>query len=182
MNDLEKLFLSELQDIYDAEHQLVKALDELKDAAKAPELKAAFASHLLETKTHVKRLEDVFQALGQKPKRQTCNAIEGIIDETQTLAEKFADNTALDAGLIAAAQKAEHYEITSYGSLCAWARELGNTHIESLLRQIQDEERAADEKLSQLAQSALNREATWSDTDKSSSTMATLKKLVTHGT
>lgn len=181
MNDLEKLFMSELRDIYDAEHQLVKGLTELTNTARASELKDAFSEHLLETRNHIVRLENVFQILGEKPKRQTCDAIEGIIDEAQTLSEEFADNSALDAGLIAAAQKAEHYEITTYGSLCAWARELGNDGIETLLRQNQDEERAADEKLTALGQAALNREASLHDTDKSSSTAASFKKFVTHG-
>jgi len=181
MNDLEKLFVSELRDIYDAEQQLTDAVSELEESARSPELKTAFSEHLQETKNHVNRLEQVFQLLGEKPKRKTCDAMEGIIDEGQTLAKEFAENSALDAGLIAAAQKAEHYEITSYGSLCSWARELGKDSIERLLRQNQEEEKKADAKLTKLASSSLNREATWQNTEKSSETAASFKKFVTHG-
>jgi ferritin-like metal-binding protein YciE len=182
MNDLEKLFVSELKDIYDGEQQLVKALTEMEEVATSGELKSAFHEHCEETKTHVNRLESVFRELGQEPKPKTCHGIEGIVDEGQTLAKEFADNAALDAALIAAGQKAEHYEISSYGTLCSWAEELGRTNVSSLLRQNLSEEKAADEKLTRLAETARNPEAAGRDTEKKSEGAAKISKLASHGT
>jgi ferritin-like metal-binding protein YciE len=181
MNDLEKLFVSELKDIYDGEQQLVKALSELEKTATAGELKSAFHDHLEETKTHVNRLESVFREIGEEPKRKTCHGIEGIIDEGQLIAKEFADNSALDAALIAAGQKAEHYEITSYGSLCSWSEELGRSNVTSLLKQNLSEEKAADQKLTQLAKSGRNAEAKTRDTEKKSEGSAKVSKVFSHG-
>lgn len=182
MNDLEKLFVSELKDIYDGEHQLVKALGELEKNAVSGELKSAFHEHLQQTKAHVNRLEQVFQHIGESPRRKTCHGLEGIIDEGQMLAKEFQGNSALDAALITAAQKSEHYEITSYGSLCSWAEELGQDQLATLLKENLKEEKEADEKLSRLALSSRNPEGIRRDTDKRSETAAAFSKMATHGT
>jgi ferritin-like metal-binding protein YciE len=181
MNDLEKIFVSELKDIYDGEQQLVNALVEMEQSASSGELKSAFHEHLEETRNHVNRLESVFREIGEEPKRKTCHGLEGIIDEGQLMAKEFADNSALDAALIAAGQKAEHYEITSYGTLCSWADELGRPEVSSQLRQNLEEERAADEKLTTLAQMGRNPAATQHDTEKKSEGSATISKLASHG-
>src|SRR5579872_105494 len=156
MNDLEKLFLSELKSMYDGEQQLVKALPEMAESAESDELKRAFTGHCEETKNHVNRLEQVFRTVGQEPDRKDCKGIEGIIDDGEMVSKEFKDNAALDAALIAAGQKAEHYEICSYGSLCTWAKELGNSQALSLLKEILSEEKEADEKLTQLAKEDRN--------------------------
>ena len=182
MNDLEKLFVSELKDIYDGEQQLVEALGELEKNAVSGELKSAFREHLQQTKGHVNRLEQVFQQIGEEPKRKTCHGIEGIVDEGQMIATEFNGNSALDAALIAAAQKTEHYEITSYGSLCSWAEELGQNRIVELLKQNLSEEKETDAKLSRLAVAARNPEARRQNTEKKSETSAAFSKMATHGT
>jgi ferritin-like metal-binding protein YciE len=166
MNDLEKLFLTELKDMYDGEQQLVKALPEMEKSAASQELKHAFHEHWEQTQTQVNRLETVFRELGEEPRRKSCKGLEGIIDEGETVASEFRDNTALDAGLIAAGQKAEHYEIASYGSLCTWAEELGKSQVAALLKQNLSEEKEADEKLSHLAEQYRNAEAMRHDTAK----------------
>lgn len=182
MNDLEKLFVSELKDIYDGEQQLVEALAELEESASSGELKSAFREHLQQTKGHVNRLEQVFKEIGEAPKRKACHGIEGIIDEGQMLAEEFDGNSALDAALISAAQKSEHYEITSYGSLCSWADTLGQDTVATLLKQNLKEEKEADAKLTRLAESARNPEAAQRDSKKKSETRAAFSKMATHGT
>ncbi len=166
MNDLQKLFLTELEDMYDAEKQLVEALPEMEESAQSVELKNAFRQHLEQTKTHVNRLENVFRAMGQEPDRRTCKGIEGIIDEGQQIAKEFRKNSALDAGLIAAAQKVEHYEITSYGTLCSWAEQLQNPQILSWLKENLSEEKMADQLLTRVAESDRNVEAMAHDTKK----------------
>ena len=181
MNDLEKLFLSELKDIYDGEQKLVDALPAMVDSAESGELKTCFSRHLEQTKSHVNRLEEVFRAIGQEPKRKSCQGLEGIIDEAQTLSMEFKGNTALDAALISSGQKAEHYEITSYGSLCTWAKEMGNDRVLSLLKQNLSEEKEADEMLTKIGTSACNLEALKHDTAKKSETAAKLGKAVTAG-
>ncbi len=181
MNDLEKLFVSELKDIYDGEQQLVKALGELEKSAVSEELKRAFHEHLEETKGHVNRLEQAFKEVGESPRRKTCHGIEGIIDEGQMLAREFEGNSALDAALITAAQKSEHYEITSYGSLCTWAEELGHDRLASLLKENLKEEKQADQKLSHLVISAHNPKASRHDTAKRSETGAAVSKMAGHG-
>lgn len=182
MNDLQKLFISELKDMYDGEQQLVDALAEMEKSADSAELKSAFHEHLEETKGHVNRLEQVFKQIGETPKRKTCHGIEGIIDEGQMLSKEFQGNAALDAALITAGQKSEHYEITSYGSLCSWAEELGLDPVADLLKQNLSEEKHADEKLTQLAEASRNPEAKLSDKAKKSEASAAFSKMASHGT
>lgn len=182
MNDLEKLFVSELKDIYDGEQQLVKALGELEKNAVSEELKSAFHEHQEQTRNHVNRLESIFEEIGESPKRKTCHGIEGIVDEGQMIAKEFSGNAALDAALIAAGQKAEHYEITSYGTLCTWAEEIGNAAVLRLLKENLSEEKEADAKLTHLAESARNSEARMHDTKKKSESSAAFSKIASHGT
>ena len=153
MNDL---FVHQLQDIYYAEQQLVKALPKLADKATDPQLKQAFLSHLKETEGHVKRLEDVFQMHGVKAKAVNCPAIDGIIQEANETAGEVEEKAVLDAALINAAQAAEHYEITRYGSLVAWAKQLGRNDCAAVLQKTLDEEKSADQKLTAIAESKVN--------------------------
>jgi ferritin-like metal-binding protein YciE len=156
---LQKLFLDELRDVYHAEKQLTKALPKLAKAATAPELREAFESHLAETETQVQRLEQVFELLGEAAKTKTCAGMAGIVEEGSDLIKESEKGAALDAGLIAGAQRAEHYEMAAYGSLMAWAKALGHDEVIELLEATLDEEKAADEKLSQLAEESINSEA-----------------------
>jgi ferritin-like metal-binding protein YciE len=178
MNDLEKLFLGELADIYDGEHQLTKALPKMADMAQSNELRSAFRSHLEETKRHAERLEQVFRTCNQSPRRKTCKGLAGIIDEGELVATEFKENSALDAALVSAAQKTEHYEMTSYGALCTWAKELGNQQALSLLKENLREEKETDEKLTRLAESGLNAIATQHDTKKKGETASKISHAV----
>ena len=153
MNDL---FVHQLQDIYYAEKQLVKALPKMADKATEKQLKQGFLSHLEETKTHVQRLEEVFRMHGAEVKAVNCPAIDGIIKEAEEVAGEVEDKAVLDAALINAAQAAEHYEITRYGSLIAWARQLGRNDCAGVLQKTLDEEKAADKNLTALAESKVN--------------------------
>ena len=153
MNDL---FVHQLQDIYYAEKQLVKALPKMAEKATDKQLKQGFPTHLDETKTHVQRLEQVFQMHGAEVKAVDCPAIDGIIEEADEVAGEVDDKSVLDAALINAAQAAEHYEITRYGSLVAWAKQLGRNDCASILQKTLDEERATDKKLTTLAESRIN--------------------------
>src|SRR5258707_268991 len=153
MNDL---FVHQLQDIYYAEKQLVKALPKMAEKATDKELKQGFLKHLDETNVHVQRLEQVFQMHGAEIKAVTCPAIDGIIKEADETAGDVADKLVLDAALINAAQAAEHYEIARYGSLIAWAKQLGRNDCASVLQKTLDEERATDKKLTTLAESRIN--------------------------
>jgi ferritin-like metal-binding protein YciE len=153
------LFVHQLQDIYYAEKQLVKALPKMAEKATSPQLKQAFLSHLEETKGHVVRVEQVFKMHGVEPKAVDCPAIDGIIKEANEIAGEVSDKQVLDAALIAAAQAAEHYEITRYGTLVAWAKQLGRNDCASVLEQTLEQEHAADEKLTSLAESGINRKA-----------------------
>ena len=153
MNDL---FVHQLQDIYYAEKQLVKALQKMADKATDKQLKQGFLTHLDETKTHVQRLEQVFQMLGAQVKAVDCPAIDGIIEEADEVAGEVEDKSVLDAALINAAQAAEHYEIVRYGSLVAWAKQLGRNDCASILQKTLDEEKATDKKLTTLAESRIN--------------------------
>src|SRR6267142_3761436 len=153
MNDL---FIHQLQDIYYAEKQLVKALPRMAEKATDKQLKQGFMTHLDETKTHVQRLEQVFQMHGAAVKAVDCPAIDGIIEEADEVAGEVDDKSVLDAALINAAQAAEHYEITRYGSLVAWAKQLGRNDCASILQKTLDEERATDKKLTTLAESKIN--------------------------
>ena len=156
MNDL---FVHQLQDIYYAEQQLVKALPKMAEKASDPQLKQGFLSHLDETKTHVKRLEQVFQMHGAKVKAVDCPAIDGIIEEADEVAGEVDDKNVLDAALINAAQAAEHYEIVRYGSLIAWARQLGRSDCASILQKTLDEEKTTDKKLTSIAEGKVNLKA-----------------------
>jgi len=156
---LHDAFIDELRDAYDAEKQLTKALPKLAKAASSPELRAAFEAHLEETRGQVSRLEEVFATLDEKVRGKHCDGIEGIIEEGKSVMEEDFDDTTMDACLIAAGQRAEHYEMAAYGTLVAWARVMGHTEAASLLQETLNEEKAADKKLSSLAESGINREA-----------------------
>ncbi len=151
-NDLKQLFLDELADVYDAEQQLTKALPQMIKAAQNDELKEGFESHLEETREHVKRLEQAAKNMGVSLKKTTCEAMKGLIEEAKELIDEHEDSSALDDALIAAAQKVEHYEIATYGTLCAWAERLEFEEPLELLEQTLDEEKAADEKLTVVAE------------------------------
>jgi ferritin-like metal-binding protein YciE len=153
MNDL---FVHQLQDVYYAEKQLVKALPTMAEKASDPQLKQGFLTHLEETRNHVTRLEQVFKMHGAEIKAVNCPAIDGIIEEADDTAGEVADKNVLDAALINAAQAAEHYEITRYGSLVAWAKQLGRNDCASILQKTLDEEKATDRKLTSLAESKIN--------------------------
>jgi ferritin-like metal-binding protein YciE len=150
------LFVHQLQDIYYAEQQLVKALPKMADKATEKQLKQDFLLHLDETKIHVQRLEQVFKSLGLAVKAVDCPAIDGIIEEADEVTGEVADPAVLDAALINAAQAAEHYEIARYGSLIAWARQLGRNEIAALLQKTLEEEKVTDRKLTTLAEGKVN--------------------------
>ena len=156
---LQDLFVEELRDMYDAEKRLLKALPKMARAAESPQLKTAFTTHARETERQVTRLEQVFRSLGQQPRGKKCDGIMGIIEESNTAMEEL-DGVLLDAALIAGAQKAEHYEIASYGTLAYFAELLNEDRAKSLLGETLDEEKATDEKLTELAEGGrINQEA-----------------------
>ncbi|WP_213742543.1 ferritin-like domain-containing protein [Bradyrhizobium sp. dw_411] len=153
---MDDLFVHQLQDIYYAEKQLVKALPKMAEKATDKQLKQGFLTHLEETKTHVQRLEQVFEMHGAQVKAVDCPAIDGIIKEADEVTGEVADKAVLDAALINAGQAAEHYEITRYGSLISWAKQLGRNDCASVLQKTLDEEKATDKKLTTLAESRIN--------------------------
>ena len=159
MKTLEDLFLDELADMYDAEQRLVRALPKMAKAATSPALQAAIRSHLKETEGHVTKLEKVFKAFGKKPKGKKCEATVGLLEEGDEIASDFKGSPAINAALISAAQKVEHYEIASYGCLHEWAGLLGNETAAGLLLTILGEEKAANESLTELARSGDNQSA-----------------------
>ncbi len=156
---MDDLFVHTLKDIYYAENQIVKALPDMIEKATDAQLKQGFQSHLAETKGHVKRLEQVFKMHGVEVEGVDCPAIDGIIKETKEIIGEVEDKKVLDAALIAAGQAVEHYEITRYGTLIAWAKQLGRSDCASVLQQNLDEEKAADKKLTSLAEGGVNRKA-----------------------
>jgi ferritin-like metal-binding protein YciE len=156
---MDDLFVHTLRDIYYAENQIVKALPEMIEKAGDPALRQGFEGHLAETKGQVRRLEEVFRLHGKDPSGVDCPAIDGIIDEAEDVAGEVDDPRVLDAALIAAAQAVEHYEITRYGSLIAWAKQIGRNDCAALLQQNLDEEKATDKKLTALAETNVNRKA-----------------------
>jgi ferritin-like metal-binding protein YciE len=156
---LHDAFLDELRDTYDAEKQLTKALPKLAKAAASEDLRTAFETHLEETRGHVERLEQVFELLDEKVQGKHCDGIAGIIDEGKSIMEEDFDEATMDACLIAAGQRAEHYEMAAYGTLVAWARGMGHTEAATLLQETLDEEKAADEKLTSLAEGGINQTA-----------------------
>jgi ferritin-like metal-binding protein YciE len=153
-NGLHQLFLDQLADMHYAEEKLLKALPKLAKAAKSTDLRQAFESHLKETETHVERLKRVFESLDESPSKEKCKAIVGIIDEGEELLKEHKKSPEGDAALICAAQKAEHYEIATYGCLCTWADQMGHAVAGNLLKEILSEEKEADTKLTAIAQSA----------------------------
>ena len=159
MEALQKLLTDELQDIYDAEHQLVKAIPKLIEAANSPELQQALKEHLSVTQQQVTRLEQVFQQLGEKAQRKPCKGMAGIVSEGQEMLEEDLEESTMDAAIIGAAQKVEHYEIASYGTARTLAEYVGNDRVAELLQQTLDEEKEADELLTQIAESSINVEA-----------------------
>jgi ferritin-like metal-binding protein YciE len=159
IKSMDDLFLHVLQDIYYAENQILKALPDMIEKATNRDLAAAFKSHLGETEQQVARLEQAFQLLGQEPKGASCPAIDGIIDEAEDIAGEVKDKRVLDAALIAAAQAVEHYEMTRYGTLIAWAEELGKDAVAKLLNTTLNEEKAADKKLTTIAEKKVNLKA-----------------------
>jgi ferritin-like metal-binding protein YciE len=158
-SDLHELFLEEMADVLNAEQQLTKALPRMAKAAESDELREAFEMHLAETEEQISRLEEVAEGLGEKLKRKTCAAMKGLLEEAQDMVKEQKGSSAIDAALIAAAQKVEHYEIASYGTLCAWAKQMGHEDAAETLGQTLEEEKAADEKLTSIAESAANAKA-----------------------
>ena len=152
-------FVEELRDTYDAEKQLIKALPKLAKAASSSELRTAFESHLEETRGHVDRLERVFESLEEKVRGKHCDGIAGIIEEGKSILEEDFEDATMDACLIAAGQRAEHYEMAAYGTLVAWARAMGHNEAADLLQETLNEEKAADETLTTLAEGGINQEA-----------------------
>lgn len=156
---LHDAFIDELRDTYDAEKQLIKALPKLAKAASAAKLRAAFTSHLNQTRGQVRRLEKAFASLGEKPRGKHCEGMAGIIKEGNTVISEGFDDMTMDALLIAAGQRAEHYEMAAYGTLVAWAQIMGHAEAARLLQLNLEEEGAADQKLSMLAEHGLNQKA-----------------------
>ena len=156
---LHDAFIDELRDTYDAERQLTKALPKLAKAATSPQLREAFETHLEETQGQIERLEQVFETLDEKVRGKHCDGIAGIIEEGKSVMEEDFDDATMDACLIASGQRAEHYEMAAYGTLVAWARAMGHTDAADLLQETLNEEKAADEKLSALAEGGINQGA-----------------------
>ena len=156
---LHDAFIDELKDTYDAEKQLTKALPKMAKAASSPQLRAAFQAHLEETRAQVERLEEVFESLDEKVSGKHCDGIAGIIEEGKSVMEEDFDDVTMDACLIAGGQRAEHYEMAAYGTLVAWARAMGHEEAAVLLQETLDEEKAADEKLTSLAEGGINQDA-----------------------
>jgi len=159
LDTLKTLYIDELRDIYNAENQLLKALPKMAKAASSEELKDAFEKHLEQTKTHVERLEEVFEDIGEKPKSKTCKAMKGLIEEGSEILQEEGEESVIDAGIIIAAQKVEHYEIASYGSVRTFAQLLGKDRSAELLQTTLDEESEANELLNNLAEDIVNPEA-----------------------
>ena len=159
LGSLHELYVTELRDLYNAEKQLLKALPKMARAASDPTLAAAFEEHLGVTETQVDRLDRIFKQLGERPTGKKCVAMEGLIEEGKELLEKDAEPAVLDAALIAAAQKVEHYEIAGYGCVRTYARLLGYEDAAELLQETLDEEGETDKKLTELAESVINVEA-----------------------
>jgi ferritin-like metal-binding protein YciE len=156
---LHDAFIDELRDTYDAERQLTKALPKLAKASSNAQLREAFETHLEETQGHVERLEQVFASIGEKVRGKHCDGIAGIIEEGKSIMGEEFDDATMDACLIAAGQRAEHYEMAAYGTLVAWARAMGHDEAADLLQETLEEEKAADEKLTELAEGGINETA-----------------------
>ncbi|PZR73584.1 MAG: ferritin-like domain-containing protein [Chthoniobacterales bacterium] len=159
MDSLMELYVDELKDLYNAENQLMKALPKMAKKATAPELRRAFQDHLEQTKGHVDRLEKIFKGLGEKPTGKTCKAMKGLVEEGKEVIDEDGDDSVLDAALIGAAQRVEHYEMAGYGVVRTFASLLGENAAVAILQRTLDEEGAADKKLTGLAESIINVEA-----------------------
>ena len=159
LDTLQKLYINELRDLYSAETQLLKALPKMAKAASSEELSDAFEKHLEQTKEHVERLEEIFKQLDENPKGKSCHGMKGLIEEGSEILEEDGEDSVLDAGIIVAAQKVEHYEIASYGSVRTFANLLGQDEAVSLLQSTLDEESETNELLNQLAEGIVNPEA-----------------------
>jgi ferritin-like metal-binding protein YciE len=159
LDTLQKLYTEELRDLYNAENQLLKALPKMAKGASSEELKDAIEKHLEQTKGHVQRLEQVFDQLGEKAKGKTCRAMKGLVEEGSEILEQDGDDSVIDAGIIVAAQKVEHYEIASYGSVRTFANLLGQNKAAELLQATLNEESEANELLNRLAETVVNPEA-----------------------
>lgn len=156
IQNFEDLFHDMLQDIYYVEKKLVKTLPGMAKKATAPDLRTAIEDHLTETEGHVQRLEQVFELLGKTPKAKKCEALEGLIAEAEEVMSEITDKQTLDAAIIASAQAVEHYEIARYGTLCSWAEQLGQDDAADLFEKTLEEEKAADEKLTEIAEEEVN--------------------------
>ncbi|HWB30928.1 MAG TPA: ferritin-like domain-containing protein [Vicinamibacterales bacterium] len=163
---LHDLFLDELRDLYDAERQLTKALPKLAKGSASPDLRSAIESHLEETRGHVERLERAFQMLDERARGKHCAGIAGIIEEGSDLLAEDLGDSVMDAGIIAGAQRAEHYEMAAYGSVIAWAKAMGHDDVASLLAETLEEEKAADAKLTELAEGGINEAAATGEGDE----------------
>jgi ferritin-like metal-binding protein YciE len=159
MESLQDLLIEEMRDLYSAENQLTKALPKMAKKASNPELKRAFETHLRETQVHLERLQKIFEKLGKKPTGKKCAAMEGLIEEGKDMMAEDMEEDTMDAALISAAQKVEHYEIASYGTVRTWAQLLGDSETARALQQTLDEEGKTDKLLTQLAESSINIEA-----------------------
>jgi ferritin-like metal-binding protein YciE len=159
LETLKDLFVEELRDLYSAEKQIIKALPKMRKAANSDQLKAAFEEHLEQTKGHVARLEEIFETLGEKPTGKTCKAMEGLVEEGSEMIAEKAEPAVKDAGLIAAAQRVEHYEMAGYGTARTFAEHLKMNAAVKLLQETLDEEEATDEKLTTLAETNINLQA-----------------------
>jgi len=166
VNSLKQLYVEELKDVYDAENQIVKALPKLIKVASTPKLREALESHLEQTKGHVQRLEQIFEGLGETAKAKKCDGLRGILEEGEKVISDGEKGPVLDAGLIAGAQRVEHYEMAAYGSLKTWAGQLGDDRAVRLLEETLNEEKAADKKLTEIATSGVNAEASHAEGKK----------------
>lgn len=156
VSSLKELFVEELKDVYDAENQIVKALPKLAKATSTPELRKAFEDHLEQTKGHVRRLEQIFEGLGEQAKAKKCDGLRGILSEGEDVISDGQEGPVRDAGLIAGAQRVEHYEIAAYGTVKNWAQQMNRTEDVRLLQQTLDEEKGADVRLTGLAEGGIN--------------------------
>ena len=179
--ELRQLFIFELREMFDAEHLLAQALAELEFYAASKVLKFAFRHHMKQTDKHFARLEKVFKAMDAQVDRRACKGVEGIIDDAQVLVLEFLNNPALDAALMAAGQKAEHYEIAAYCALSSWAKELGENEALALLEKNLSDEKQTDKALTLPASASRNRQAMRHDSPKKSDEEAVLAKAITHG-
>jgi ferritin-like metal-binding protein YciE len=159
MNSLRDLYVDELRDLLHAENQIIKALPKMAKAANSPDLQQAFTEHLEESRGHIERLNRIFEQMGEKPRTKKCKGMEGIIEEGKEMMESMDGDSVMDAGLIAAAQRVEHYEMAAYGTVRTYAQILGDKKAADLLQQTLDEEGETDKKLTALAQHGINAEA-----------------------